>query len=189
MRAQIEELPAQRRHPTCCFHLTADHIRIIMLCRINTRTDRNPISPKRKKMSVETLGWPMAVQADRGRVGLGGQTRLGGGGGGVGALSLPWSRNITSLVPSVRPSEPILATLNALMVECTERIGRLTDRRGRDGRDSNVQSRFINRWSRTSCRGLIARQRFGCRTFSSEETGRGKERKAGKPRCVSCTEV
>ena len=56
-------------------------------------------------MSVETLGWPMAVQADRGRVGLGGQTRLGGGGGGgVGALSLPWSRNITSLVPSVRPS-------------------------------------------------------------------------------------
>ena len=97
----------------------------------------------------------------------------------------PWDRHVWegthSLVVKAHylaTSEPILATLNALMVECTERIGRLTDRRGRDGRDSNVQSRFINPWARTSCRGLIARQRFGCRTFSSEETGRGKERKA-----------
>ena len=40
-------------------------------------------------------------------------------------LTMPDSR------PSVRPSETILATLNALMVECTESRGGLADRRGR----------------------------------------------------------
>ena len=51
----------------------------------------------------------------------------------------PWDRHVWegthSLVVKAHylaTSEPILATLNALMVECTERIDRLADRRTRD---------------------------------------------------------
>ena len=46
--------------------------------------------------------------------------------------TLGWSSHITLPGPTpVRPSETILATLNALMVECTESRGGLADRRGR----------------------------------------------------------